>query len=308
MQREAEDNLREKLTDNPCRGIVLGLSQTGSLYQFAWIMGRSQNSQNRVYVKAADTNGQELLRTEAADPSKVKDPSLIIYNVMRCGGLEVKAHIVSNGDQTDTVAGAFDRADEIANMRRDWPGPTPGTFYDALETRFCEPDAPIFTPRITGYQIAGEQRAHLSLLHPERSAKLRWIEVEKKSGLSKEQFKKEGLTDAEVTEAYYRAIGERAVFDHRAFPTLRDKVELELTPGFGYCLTTYRPGSKELPSYDKFPFLVPIVGTLEESLMHLWEALDDHGADHWRVSMAGKEIRKDETYRIEVNNTRRKVN
>ncbi len=307
MQREAEENLKVNLTDNPCRGIVMGLSKDFSLYQFAWIMGRSSNSQNRVYVKAAD-NGHELLRTEAADPSKVKDPSLIIYNVMRCAGLEEKAHIVSNGDQTDTVASAFDRADEIANMKRDWPGPTPGTFYDALDTRFCEPDAPVFTPRITGYQIAKEKRARLSLLFPERGPKMRWIESEKSSGLSKEQFKKEGLTDTEVAEAYYRAVGERAGFNHREFPTMRERFELELTPGFGYCLTTYRPGSKELPSYDKFPFLVPIVGTLEESLMHLWLALDDHGADHWRVSIAGKEIKVDGTYRIEVKNTRTKVN
>lgn len=87
----------------PGRGIVTGLSETGEhLVQVYWIMGRSENSRNRVF-KADDETGR--LFTEAADPSKVKDPSLIIYNAMRERGdwYSTLDYVVSNGDQTDTV-------------------------------------------------------------------------------------------------------------------------------------------------------------------------------------------------------------
>ncbi len=128
----------------PGRGLCMGLDESGSaLLQVYWIMGRSANSRNRVFV----ADGGDL-RTEAADPSKVRDPSLIIYNAMR----EIEgAYIATNGDQTDTIFEAL--ADG-------------STFVAALETRQYEPDGPNFTPRISGLSLVdGEHVAtYLSVL------------------------------------------------------------------------------------------------------------------------------------------------
>jgi IMP cyclohydrolase len=137
----------EKLQGNsyPGRGIVIGLSEDGEkLIQVYWIMGRSTNSRNRVFI--AEDNG--FLRTEAKDPAKLTDPSLIIYYpVKHIGG----AHIVTNGDQTDTIHEALQQG---------------GSFEGALSTRTYEPDAPNFTPRISGIvDLADGQYAYkLSIL------------------------------------------------------------------------------------------------------------------------------------------------
>jgi hypothetical protein len=112
----------------PGRGILLGRSEDGPravLHYF--IMGRSTNSRNPVFVPTGDG-----IRTEAFDPSKMTDPSLIIYHPVRIVGDTV---IVTNGDQTDTI---WQTAGEE------------NFFYKALQTRTFEPDAPNFTPRISG--------------------------------------------------------------------------------------------------------------------------------------------------------------
>ncbi|MCZ8519655.1 MULTISPECIES: IMP cyclohydrolase [Paenibacillus] len=131
--------------DYPGRGIVIGQTPDGSkLVQVYWIMGRSENSRNRVFIQ--EDNG--FLRTEAKDPAKLTDPSLIIYYpVKHLGG----AHIVTNGDQTDTIHEALEQG---------------GTFESALASRTYEPDAPNFTPRISGLvDLADEQFAYkLSIL------------------------------------------------------------------------------------------------------------------------------------------------
>ena len=101
----------------PGRGIAVGKN---SVYYF--IMGRSENSRNRVFVETKDG-----IRTEAFDPDKMKDPSLIIYHPVR---RTAQGLIVTNGDQTDTI--------------RDF-----GDFRKALMTREFEPDKPNFTPRIS---------------------------------------------------------------------------------------------------------------------------------------------------------------
>lgn len=119
------------LTQNvyPGRGIIVGLDETSQhLIQVYWIMGRSENSRNRVF-KADNETGR--LYTEAADASKMQDPSLIIYNAMR---ERVPHYVVSNGDQTDTV---------LKEMRGHY------ALQSALATRTHEPDAPNFTQRIT---------------------------------------------------------------------------------------------------------------------------------------------------------------
>jgi IMP cyclohydrolase len=132
MQSEALKNL-EALRANPYpgRGIVIGMDEKGeNLIQVYWIMGRSANSRNRVFAK----NDSGRVFTEAADPTKVKDPSLIIYNAMREDRNKIY-YVVSNGDQTDTVM------DKYATDRR--------SLGTTLLRRQYEPDAPNFTPRIT---------------------------------------------------------------------------------------------------------------------------------------------------------------
>ena len=117
------------------RGIVIGESADGKKAVFAYfIMGRSENSRNRVFIP----NGKELL-IHPFDASKVKDPSLIIYSPVRlCGD----AVVVTNGDQTDTIVDFLEAGK---------------TFEQALDTREFEPDAPNFTPRISGILFPGAE-------------------------------------------------------------------------------------------------------------------------------------------------------
>ena len=132
----------EELQQNsyPGRGIVLGKSADGSQMVIAYfIMGRSENSRNRVFVEENDG-----IKTQAFDPSKLTDPSLIIYSPVRV--INGKT-IVTNGDQTDTIYDFIAKGD---------------TFENALQTRTFEPDAPNFTPRISG--IIDGDRYTLSIL------------------------------------------------------------------------------------------------------------------------------------------------
>lgn len=112
----------------PGRGVVLGKSADGTKAVAAYfIMGRSENSRNRIFVPTEDG-----IRTEAFDPSKMLDPSLIIYHPVRTLGNTL---IVTNGDQTDTVFRLMQEGK---------------TFQQALATRCFEPDGPNWTPRISG--------------------------------------------------------------------------------------------------------------------------------------------------------------
>ncbi len=123
-------SLQEELKSNayPGRGIVLGRTPDGRKAVAAYfIMGRSENSRNRIFVEEG-----EGIRTQAFDPAKLKDPSLIIYAPVRVLGNKT---IVTNGDQTDTIYEGMDRQ---------------MTFEQALRSREFEPDAPNYTPRISG--------------------------------------------------------------------------------------------------------------------------------------------------------------
>ena len=123
---DLEKILRE--VSYPGRGITIGRSADGQKAVIAYfIMGRSANSRNRVFVE--DGAG---IRTQAFDPSKMEDPSLIIYAPVRVLGNKT---IVTNGDQTDTIYDGLDRQ---------------MTFEQSLRTREFEPDAPNYTPRISG--------------------------------------------------------------------------------------------------------------------------------------------------------------
>ena len=122
-------DLYQLLQENayPGRGIVMGCSVDGKKLMVAYfIMGRSENSRNRFFVST-----EVGIRTEAHDPAKMVDPSLIIYHPVRRVGQRL---VVTNGDQTDTICDALAQG---------------GSFDAALETRCFEPDAPNFTPRIS---------------------------------------------------------------------------------------------------------------------------------------------------------------
>ena len=112
----------------PGRGVVLGVTpdgrQSAALY---FIMGRSANSRNRVFVQEPDG-----IRTQARDPEKMEDPSLVIYHPVRRVG---RSLIVTNGDQTDTILEYLERGQ---------------TLEQSLRSREFEPDSPNWTPRISG--------------------------------------------------------------------------------------------------------------------------------------------------------------
>ena len=121
-----ENELRENAY--PGRGIVIGKSEDGTKAVTAYfIMGRSENSRNRVFVEEG-----EGIRTQAFDPSKLTDPRLIIYAPVRVIGNKT---IVTNGDQTDTVYEGMEKGI---------------SFEQSLRTREFEPDGPNYTPRISG--------------------------------------------------------------------------------------------------------------------------------------------------------------
>ena len=123
-------SLEQELKSNtyPGRGIVIGKSMNGRFAVAAYfIMGRSGNSRNRIFVEEGSG-----IRTEAFDPSKLEDPSLIIYAPVRVLGNKT---IVTNGDQTDTIYDGMDKQ---------------LTFEQSLRCREFEPDGPNYTPRISG--------------------------------------------------------------------------------------------------------------------------------------------------------------
>ena len=127
-----------KANSYPGRGILLGKIEDYAVIAY-FIMGRSVNSRNRIFEECADG-----IRTKAFDESKMTDPSLIIYYPYR---VHADKHIITNGDQTDTIFEYIKKGK---------------TFEEALETRTFEPDAPNFTPRISG-MVQGD-KAVLSIL------------------------------------------------------------------------------------------------------------------------------------------------
>lgn len=140
----------------PGRGILIGKSRNGkSAFLAYFIMGRSVNSRNRIFVEA-----EGGIRTEAFDPGKMVDPSLIIYYPVRTVGEKT---IVTNGDQTDTIY------NELLSG---------GDFHHACTTRCFEPDAPNFTPRISAMieRTNGDFSLQMSVLRccdPETQSSLR---------------------------------------------------------------------------------------------------------------------------------------
>ena len=146
-------DLVELLNTNPYpgRGIVVGKDRV-----YYWIMGRSANSRNRIFVETEDG-----IRTEAHKPELVEDPSLIIYHPVRTMGKDL---VVTNGDQTDTIVEA-------------------GDFRDGCMTREFEPDAPNFTPRIS------------SILHADGSFELSILKHQENGRCLREFFCYEGADE-----------------------------------------------------------------------------------------------------------------
>ncbi len=141
-EETARANFESHLVKNPYpgRGLVIGRPAEDVWVMVYWIMGRSTNSRNRRFVSEGGS-----LRTEPVDAKLVKDPSLIIYDAM----LDLPGiYLVSNGDQTRTVFEALQKG---------------GTLEEALSTREREPDAPNFTPRITGMLSFRDSSAVASL-------------------------------------------------------------------------------------------------------------------------------------------------
>jgi len=152
-----------KENDYPGRGIVMGFGANGERVQIYWIMGRSENSKNRIFVQNSDGS----ISTKAFDEKKLTDPSLIIYNPFK---IAKEAHIISNGDQTDTIA-------EFLNAGK--------TFEDAIKTRTYEPDAPNYTPRISGiFYPNGSYALSILKASDKQNPRRESILIEKETGTS----------------------------------------------------------------------------------------------------------------------------
>lgn len=229
----------ETLAANPYpgRGIVLGVSPSGEqAVQAYWVMGRSENSRNRVLRIDEDTEtGATLVKTEAHDPDKVEDPSLIIYNALRTATSLRKLrtqprhdlHVVSNGNQTDTVVQGVESAHN-PSIR--------SSFIAALLTREFEPDSPNFTPRITGLtHIPSDNlgsRYHYSIIRRNPTT---------------------GGTE--------HTFGEGDIDD---IPT-----------GAGICFHTYAGDGNPLPAFAGSPYAISVQESAVETAQQLWSSLDE---------------------------------
>lgn len=228
----AQEYNMQAIADNPYpgRGIVLGVSADGTqAVETYWVMGRSENSRNRVLK-----NDGGVIKTDAFDPSKVQDPSLIIYNALRTAGAyspdsAIDAHIVSNGDQTDTVAQQIVKpasGDDVYD-----------SFRRALFTREFEPDAPNYTPRITGMITLG-------------------------------------ATFGRSPGRYDYSIINRAYNTGQAEHTFGSG-SLDVIPnGGGLCFHTYEGDGNPLPSFDQSPFVIPVQVDAQETAEAFWDVLD----------------------------------
>ena len=215
MSHDAEAHFNTHIVQNPYpgRGVVLGQASDGGFLLIYWIMGRSENSRNRRFV----VDGHQL-RTEAVDPSLVADPSLIIYEAM----LELpKVQLVSNGDQTRTIHSYIERGQR---------------FEDALLTREREPDAPNFTPRISGM---------LDFRTPDdQGLPACWLAI-----------LKAGRCDTAQTDRSFHRL---------TMPP----------PGLGYGITTYMGDGNPLPSFTGEPLLLPCEGNSEAVLNRYFDGLN----------------------------------
>jgi IMP cyclohydrolase len=218
----AKKKLKQHIAENvyPGRGIVLGRNEKNSWIVIYWIMGRSSKSRNRVF---RHENG--ILSTEAADPSLLEDPSLIIYNVMRDVDEQI---VVTNGSHTDTIC------DGLAQDE---------SFYTSLHSEKHEPDGPNYTTRISG------------IIEPSTSS------------MALSRITKSDFSTEHSAHFYYR------------YP--------EITPGYGYCVTTYMGDGNPLPAFEGDPLLLPLEGDAERIANSYWQKLNPDN----RISLFVRELK-----------------
>ena len=214
----------------PGRGIVLGLHENGTqAVMLYFIMGRSENSRNRVFVEDGDG-----IRTQAFDEAKMQDPSLIIYHPVRVSG---NTTVVTNGDQTDTVHAELEQAGACSFHE------AVHAFDKALRTREYEPDAPNYTPRISGIVHVAEGKASYAL----------------------NILKSACCGGADCCGA--PAGGE--------LPCLRFTFEYEKpVAGCGHFIHTYDGDGNPLPSFTGEPECVRLSGHIDAIAKSAWDALD----------------------------------
>lgn len=197
------------------RGVILGKSADAQHAVIAYFtMGRSENSRNRVFLPTADG-----ITIEPFDPSKVADPSLIIYHPVREIGQQV---IVTNGDQTDTI---YDHLKEGSS------------FESALDSRCFEPDAPNFTPRISGL-ITKQPQADGSF---DFSYKLSIL--------------KAGDADGSVCSRYY--------------------YNYQPIAGVGHFIHTYKQDGNPIPSFEGEPHRIAVPNDIDAFSSLLWGSLNE---------------------------------
>lgn len=215
-------SLQDDLRGNsyPGRGIIIGKTPDGTKAVAAYfIMGRSENSRNRVFVEDG-----EGIRTQAFDPSKLTDPSLIIYAPVRVLGNKT---IVTNGDQTDTIYEGMDKQ---------------MTFEQSLRSREFEPDAPNYTPRISGIMHVTAQAGSES----DGSGRYNYaMSILKSSNGNPESC-------CRYTFAYENPIA-----------------------GQGHFIHTYMHDGNPLPSFEGEPKLVETMDDIDEFTAMVWEHLNE---------------------------------
>ncbi len=216
----------------PGRGILIGTDEEGKRGVVAYfIMGRSENSRNRILTEDGDG-----LRTEVHDPTKVTDPSLIIYSPVRVFS---RSTIVTNGDQTDTIYDALDRFEANKN---DYKGALLTdrlestlafrAFDEALDSRTFEPDGPHYTPRISGLLF------------------------------SNGDFSSYRLSILKSSEGNPAAC-------QRFYYSYESKL-----PGVGHLIHTYQVNEDPLPSFEGDPRPVTIRGNIDTFTANLWRSLN----------------------------------
>ena len=206
----------------PGRGIIAGLSSDGTKAAIAYfIMGRSANSRNRVF-----TERDGALFTEPFDASKVEDPSLIIYAAVR----EYENHlIVTNGDQTDTV----------------YEGLAAGkSFYEALESRCFEPDAPNFTPRISAEVVFGGAAGS------------------------------DACQDAGPAGTFMYRMSILKSADAEGSACNRFGYDYAPVPGVGHFIHTYECDGNPLPTFQGEPERIAVPDDIDVFADEIWSALD----------------------------------
>ncbi|MFZ3010072.1 MAG: IMP cyclohydrolase [Candidatus Microsaccharimonas sp.] len=214
---------RARLVENPYagRGIIQGLSASAmKAIQVYWLMGRSDSSRARVLAVRPDEAlgaDTEKVQTEPHGLPEGTDTSLIIYNAMRSHG---RRHVVTNGDQTDTIIETLQRG---------------GSFKQALATRIYEPDAPNYTPRISGMVDLSSTSAPVGTLS-----------VIKKAG--------------ETPFADYRSFAEVLTPDRA---------------GIGQTIHTYMGDGSPLPSFSTPPYELPLGDDIRDIAQEYWEALNE---------------------------------